>query len=117
MDIDDERLRAEFEPVLCRELEELETSSRATAEDRKPVELDQQSVGRLARMDAMQVQAMAKAADRRRQARGARIQAALRRMAQGEFGYCLSCGEFIGVSRLRVDPTTAQCVQCAAGHG
>lgn len=117
MDIDDDQLRLEFEPVLRRELEELETSSRDTAEDRRPVELDQQSVGRLAGMDAMQVQAMAQAADRRRQVRRTRIQAALRRMAEGEFAYCQSCGEFIGFGRLRVDPTTAHCVQCAGTSG
>ena len=113
MDIDDDQLQAEFEPVLRRELGELEASSRDTAQDRNPVELDQQSVGRLARMDAMQVQAMAIAADRRRQARRTRIHAALRRMAKGEFGYCATCGEFIGLGRLKVDATTAQCVQCA----
>ena len=45
---------------------ELLALSEAADEDRKPVELDQQSVGRLSRMDSMQVQAMAKAADARR---------------------------------------------------
>lgn len=117
MDINSDQLRAEFEPVLRRELEELEASSRGTADDRKPVELDQQTVGQLARMDAIQVQAMAMAADRRRQARRARIQTALESMEEDEFGYCLGCGEFIGIGRLRVDATTAQCVKCAGKPG
>jgi len=38
---------------------------------------------------------------------------ALRRMAEGEYGYCQSCGEFIGERRLEVDPAAAKCVTCA----
>lgn len=113
MEPTDEDLGAEFEPVLRGELEELQRSSHDRVEDRAPVQLDQQSVGRLARMDAMQLQAMALATDRRRQARRMRIQAALKRLHEGEFGYCLSCGTFIGLGRLRVDATATKCVGCA----
>jgi DnaK suppressor protein len=111
----DEDLKAEFGPILRQELAELERSSRETAADRTPVDLDQQSVGRLARMDAMQLQAMALAADRRRQQRRSRIVAALARLSEGEFGYCAACGDFIGLGRLRVDPTTPRCIGCAGG--
>ena len=56
--------------------------------DRAPVTLDQDSVGRLSRIDAMQVQAMALAQARRRQTERAAIDAALRRIddaaAKGE---------------------------------
>ncbi len=38
-----------------------------TQDDRKPVELDQSQVGRLSRMDAMQVQEMALEQERRRE--------------------------------------------------
>jgi len=85
-----------------------------TAESRRPVELDQQSVGRLSRMDAMQVQAMAQAVDVRRQARLKRIEAALERLAEGEYGICLDCGEEIPAKRLAVDAATERCVDCAA---
>ena len=47
----------------------------------KPVELDQTSVGRLSRMDAMQVQAMAQETERRRHLDLQRVQAALERLA------------------------------------
>lgn len=114
--VSDEALRAEFQPILRRELDELARSSEGTAGDRAPVQLDQQRVDRLARIDAMQVQAMAAATERRRQSRGARVRAALKRMDEGEFGYCLRCGEFIGLGRLRVDPTLTRCTECA-GQG
>ena len=54
--------------------------------DRGPVTLDQESVGRLSRIDAMQVQAMALAQARRRQEKRAAIDAALARIDDGEFG-------------------------------
>jgi len=52
--------------ALVERLESLRAASETTADNRRPVELDQTSVGRVSRMDAMQVQAMAVATDRRR---------------------------------------------------
>ncbi len=77
------------------------------------VTLDQQSVGRLSRMDALQNQAMAKSAQARRAASRGRILAALERIEDGEFGYCAECGEEIKAERLRLDPATPNCVACA----
>ena len=91
----------------------LEAELRLDEEGRKPVTLDQESVGRLSRMDAMQVQAMAQAVERRRQAEKARIDAALQRIDAGEFGYCLQCGEDIAPARLDHDPSVARCIGCA----
>ena len=85
----------------------------ANADSRDTVELQQDSVGRLSRMDAMQQQAMAQAQERRRKAEGVRIKAALERLAEGEWGYCLSCGEEIAAKRLDHDPSVATCVKCA----
>lgn len=93
---------------------ELDEVDRIGEADRVPVALDQESVGRLSRMDAIQVQAMAMAAQRRRLAEKARIDAALRRLDEGEFGYCTSCGEAIGEARLSHDPSVAHCISCAA---
>jgi DnaK suppressor protein len=78
----------------------------------RPVELDQQAVGRLSRMDAMQVQAMAKAAEERRKLRLRRIDAALKRLADGDYGDCLRCGEPIEPKRLVFDPTVTLCRDC-----
>ena len=79
----------------------------------KSVELDQTRVGRLSRMDALQGQAMAQETARRRDNEVARIDAALKRVEQDEYGYCLSCGEKIAAKRLALDPMAALCVTCA----
>lgn len=95
---------------------ELEEEDRLSAADRAPVTLDQDSVGRLSRIDAMQMQAMALAAERRRAVERSRIDAAVDRLDKGEFGYCLSCGEGINPARLDNDPSVSQCVACASGE-
>ncbi len=104
-----------FRSRLTTEADELRESGDASREDRAPVTLDQQSVGRLSRMDALQVQEMAKASEARRQLRLRLIRAALQRLDDGEFGECLNCGEMIGAKRLALDPAVAICIVCAKG--
>lgn len=98
------------------EMEELRALSDGSREGRAPVELDQQSVGRLSRMDAMQQQSMDLAREERRRQRLAILAAALRRMDGDEFGYCLSCGDDIAAARLLADPAATLCVECQRGR-
>jgi DnaK suppressor protein len=77
------------------------------------VELDQTMVGRLSRMDALQSQAMQLETERRRTVEIQRINAALQRITDSEFGYCVSCGIDIEPKRLDNDPTTPTCFDCA----
>ena len=103
-----------FRTQLENEISELNQEDEKSSEERATVELDQTSVGRLSRMDAMQRQELAQATQRRRTFRRKRIEAALGRMDDGEFGYCLDCGEIIAEDRLSIDPTTTLCFDCAA---
>jgi len=99
---------------LVERLESLRAASETTADNRRPVELDQTSVGRVSRMDAMQGQAMAVATEQRRRDEARRIEAAIKRIDEGEYGYCIACGEDIAEKRLAVDPTVATCIKCAS---
>ena len=92
---------------------ELRDLSAAAREDRQPVVLDQQSVGRLSRQDSLQVQAMAKAAEARRAQEIRRIDAALERLENSEYGWCVECGEAIEARRLEIDPATPRFAGCA----
>lgn len=92
---------------------ELEALAQAARDDARPVELDQASVGRLSRMDAMQSQQMAQETARRRRERLARIEGTLARLDAGEYGHCFACGEAIDERRLAFDPTVTRCVKCA----
>lgn len=41
------------------------------------------------------------------------IQAALRRIKEGDYGVCVACGNDISVERLNVLPATPRCRHCA----
>jgi DnaK suppressor protein len=77
------------------------------------VTLDQSSVGRLSRMDAMQNQQMALEASRRREMHAEKIEGGLRRIESGHFGHCFYCEEEIPFPRLEADPTNTRCLKCA----
>ncbi len=104
-----------YREIIRIRLNELNEEDATGAAGQATVELDQQAVGRLSRMDALQNQAMAKANHARRQTQKSRLKAALRRMADGEYGYCEDCGEEIALKRLEFDPAATRCIQCASG--
>ncbi len=47
----------------------------------------------------------------------AQIEAALRRLDQGGYGICVSCGRPIPAGRLTARPTATTCVPCASQPG
>lgn len=103
----------EFRALLLARQLELSELSEISAGARGAVELDQASVGRVSRIDAIQQQSMALASERSREHEQQRIKAALARMDDDEYGYCIACGEDIPQARLRFDPSIATCVSCA----
>lgn len=111
---ENDRDLAEFARLLEARRVELRDLSDSARDSRKPVELDQSKVGRLSRMDAMQDQAMAQEAERRRAAELQRIDAALGRLKSGDYGYCVNCDEDIAPARLKLDPAVATCINCAS---
>ncbi len=102
-----------FRGKLLERKAELEALVETAAEASDPVQLDQTSVGRLSRMDALQGQAMAQETERRRLAEISRIDAAMVRMDDGEYGYCIVSGDPIPRARLELDPSAATTVKNA----
>jgi len=54
---------------------------------------------------------LAQEQNRRRQI--VRIDAALKRLQSGDYGFCVTCDEEIGSKRLELDPAVPLCIQCA----
>lgn len=102
-----------FRKKLLAMKDELYEAIEQAGDSAKPVELDQTSVGRVSRIDAIQQQEMSLAAQRRRAEMLVRIDMALRRIDEGEYGYCRQCDEEIPEKRLEIDPTCLNCVNCA----
>ena len=92
---------------------ELNNFSESSREARSAVDLDQSRIGRLSRMDALQMQAMEQASEGRRRRELQRIEKALALIDSGNYGECISCGELISPKRLNLDPSFINCVSCA----
>jgi DnaK suppressor protein len=65
-------------------------------------------------MDAISQQHMAKAGLSNLRTELIRIDAALRRIDDDEFGMCLACDQPIPAARLEADPATPLCLNCKA---
>ncbi|MFQ5598554.1 MAG: TraR/DksA family transcriptional regulator [Nitrospiria bacterium] len=103
----------DFKDKLLTLREELLALEESDKDGAKPVALDQSRVGRLSRMDALQMQEMSKEAKRRRAIQLQRIEGALQRIERGRFGLCIKCEEVIQAKRLAFDPTAFLCIGCA----
>jgi DnaK suppressor protein len=92
--------------------DELAQTLVSSAESGEPVALDQSAVGRLSRMDALQVQAMAQANLRSLKLRLDLVGQALRLVEEDDYGYCRRCAEPIGYPRLKARPESPFCLAC-----
>lgn len=100
-----------FRARLLTAKESIEEALRQSAGER-PVERSGSTIGRLSRMDAMQVQAMAEMGRRQLDIRLKRIDAALAAMESGTYGICRECKEPISLKRLEALPEAPFCVAC-----
>ena len=102
-----------FRQLLSERREALQALAETSQQAGATVELDQSSVGRLSRMDALQVQAMSQETERRHQLELVQIEAALHRIESGDYGYCTECDERIAEARLAFSPAAPLCISCA----
>lgn len=100
-----------FRPLIEARLAEIETALTGGADDRAAISPDV-SIGRLSRLDSMQMQQMALAGKRRLEQEQQRLRQALRRVDSGTYGRCQLCQKDIHNERLRHLPDAATCVPC-----
>lgn len=92
--------------------QQLKAQLKSSDLDTKPVALDQQSVGRVSRIDAIQQQQMALANQQQSTQLLKRIDLALERIDSDEYGCCLQCEEPIAFARLQAQPFASLCLDC-----
>jgi len=104
--------RQEIRKRIEMRMEELSQTIARLEETSKPVSLDQ-PIGRLSRMDSMASQAISdqRLSESRRTLM--RLERALDRIDDAEFGICAECGEPIAAGRLLAMPEATLCVDCA----
>lgn len=103
----------QFRKLLLQNRQKLNTILQTTVEAAATVELDQSRIGRLSRMDALQAQSMSQESQRRNEQLLQRIENAMKRIDNNEFGDCFECGEEIAPQRLELNPTSTLCIRCA----
>ena len=103
---------AEIRDLLEERKQQLESQLTDGDTATKPVTLDQQSVGRVSRIDAIQQQQMAIANQQQSSQLLQRVELALRRIDTGEYGYCQRCDDAIAFARLQAQPWTSLCLEC-----
>ena len=105
----------EIRDELLRALTRLERSMKISGETARPLELEQDTVGRLSRIDAIQNQGLNQSLQAREKTQLACLLDALRRIEDGSYGACVACGGAIPFERLVVFPETKNCTTCARG--
>ena len=93
----------ELEIRARKELEDLRREAANEEVDPQAVAVDV-AIGRLSRLDSMQMEEVRKDATRRRNQRIHELQQALRRMDEGDYGICESCQDWISYARLEQKP-------------
>lgn len=102
----------QLQKSLTSKKQELEAQLISVDLDTKPVALDQQSVGRVSRIDAIQQQQMALANQQQSTLLLQRVELALHRIDSTDYGYCMQCEEPIAFARLQAQPFASLCLDC-----
>ncbi len=105
---------AHFKQQLLSQRDSLMASQELGQSATDTVILDQSSVGRVSRVDAMQSQSMAIETTRLRQQQLRQIVTALALIESGDYGFCAGCDNEIDPKRLAIDPSVTYCVPCAS---
>ncbi len=105
-------VQEKFKPVVEKKLAELRALLKEKDVTANPVKPDN-AIGRLSRVDAMQMQQVSMEVRRQREAQLSRLERSLRLIEEGEFGMCPRCEEEISLKRLEAAPDAIFCYDCA----
>jgi len=105
--------KEKLETVIRSETESLKENIIALTEGSRPVAPDD-AIGRLTRMEAINAKSVNEANLNSARVKLAKLERALTRISDPEFGLCAICEEPIPIGRIMLMPETTVCVQCAA---
>jgi DnaK suppressor protein len=101
-----------LEKIITAEKDNLLTNIQSLEEGSKPVAPDE-AIGRLTRMDAINAKSINEANLNSARVKLAKLERALSKLDDPDFGTCAICEEPIPVGRIMLMPETTVCVKCA----
>lgn len=107
----DDQTKSELKVILEERASALLSEIEAARDSAKPVDLGE-SIGRLARMDAIQNQQIAMKTKAEKEKSLSLVKSALKRLPQEDFGECIDCGGPIELKRLKHRPESVMCLSC-----
>jgi DnaK suppressor protein len=107
-----DRQRASLKKIMLSEMEELRLKIAQMEEQAVSVAPDT-AIGQITRMDTIINQGISRSTLSSLRQRLMRLERALRRLTDPDFGECAECGESIPMARLVAIPESDLCVHCA----
>ena len=105
----------DLEDIIKMEIMTIKSAEKLLENESKIVELDQQLIGRLSRMDSIRDNAMSIAKLQRQRQRLHQLEDTLININKENFGICIDCGEDIEIQRLKINPIVRKCFECMRG--
>lgn len=107
-----EDYREELRRSIQSEIETLRGTIKNLENSSKPVPPDN-AYGRLSRMEAINSKSISEAGLKSARARLPRLEKALKKIDDADFGICVRCNQPIPRGRIMLVPESTVCVQCA----
>ena len=104
--------KEKLEQYIREEIEALKKNIISYKEGAKPVALDS-AIGRVTRMDAINSKSISEESLRKAEIALLKLERALDKIDDPDFGLCMECGEEIPIKRLMIMPGSVLCVECA----
>ncbi|MDX1627113.1 MAG: TraR/DksA C4-type zinc finger protein [Fulvivirga sp.] len=108
MTLDKARLKEKIEEEIASTREDIS----ALKDQSSPVS-PENAIGRISRMDAINNKSISEASLRQAEEKLSKLETALAKVDQDNFGICIRCGQPIPAGRLMLLPHSTTCVKCA----
>ena len=105
----------DIELIIKHELNKILNAIKMIETKPKIIELDQQLIGRLSRIDSIIDKEMSTAKLERQKQRLKQLEEALKKLEKEDFGVCIDCGEDIEFKRIKSNPVVKKCFDCMKG--
>ncbi len=104
--------RTKLKDQIKEKIEQVKLDILELEEQTQPISPDD-AYGRISRMEAINNKAVLENSLRMAQAKLKKLESALSKVDEPDFGTCISCGKSIAVQRLMYMPESLRCMHCA----